>query len=441
MKLNISIFIGLCCLFAISGARVSGQSNGTDFSSISKAEVEMLLTDIGKTNPTHLERLAKDPEMRRKQVADLKQLLAFASQAQRDGLASGPINKQEMENIRAEIIAVNYDKEINKDKGPMPPFASITDAAVNAYWAEKEIAGQRTHEEEFNDSLNAKIAILRTSSPDMKGREISDDEKKQYRDMFAKIRIYKAEYDKKLKLAGLSKGFVDKTNLKVKLEEAQFLARLYSEKIAERTKATAADIAKYIATHQELDPGKKKSKAETVLKRAQAGENFAVLANEFTDDPGNTYPNDIAQGGLYKDVPIGRMVAQFETAALALQTGQISPELVETDFGFHIIRLERKLGVRGNVGKKEETYDVRHILISTGVKDPDDPTAREIPSKEYVRNKIEQDNEKRLTAEIIAANNIQVPDDFVVPVVTTPQLPKKVDKKPVTTKRPIKKRP
>ncbi len=440
MKRNISIFIGLFCLAVIGSSRVSAQPKAGDFSSISKAEIEMLLADIAKSNPMTLKRFAEDSEARKNQLDSLKQLLALASQAQRDGLTSDPINKQELENIRAEIIAITYDKEINKDKGQMPPFGLITDAAVAAYWAEKGVAGQRTHETEFNDFLNAKIAILRTSSPEMKDREISVDEKNQSRDVFAKIRIYQAEYERKLTAGELPRAFIDNANLQVKLQQAQFLARLYSEKIAERSKATEADVAKYIAAHPDLDPAKKKTTAQAVLKRAKAGENFAVLANEFTDDPGNIGPNGVAQGGLYKDVPKGRMLAPFESAALALQPGQISPELVDTDFGFHIIKLERKLGTKGK-GDKEETYDVRHILISTGVKDSDDPTAREIPVKDYVLSKLENDNEKRLIAEIIAANNIQVPDDFAVPVVVTEQPPKTVDKEPVTTKRPVKKRP
>lgn len=430
---------------AITGVAVSGQptsrgDKSISFNSITKEEIESLLADVGKTNPKVLVSLAKDPEKKKQQIENLRQLLAFASQAQRDGLTSDPINKQELENIYAETLATNYDREINKGKAAMPAFGHITDATVNAYWADKEIAGQRTHEAEFNDFLNAKTTLLKASSPEMKDREIADDEKQQARDIFARVRIYKAEYDQKVRAGGLSKEFVDKTNLQVKLQEAQFLARLYSEKVADRSKATEADIAKYIAAHPELDPAQKKVKAQSVLERAKAGEDFAALANKFSEDPGNKSSDGKGNGGLYKDVPRGRMVAQFEEAALALQPGQISPQLVETEFGFHIIKLERRGMIPGTKGEKPtETYDVRHILISTGYKDPDDSTARETPVKEYVRGKLEKDNEKKLMAEVIAANNIQVPDDFVVPVVVTEPPPKAVEKKPVSKKRPVRK--
>ena len=427
--------------------KVGGATNES-FNSISRAEIEMLLSDVSKSNPAILKRLADDPEMKKTQINNLKQLLAFASQAQREGLTDDPTNKQELQNIRAEILAVNYDKETNKDKGPMPAFGFITDEQVKAYWDQdsqpppsKSFFGgeveTRTHDAEFNDFLNAKIAVLKASSPEMKDKEITDEEKTQAREIFAKIRIYKAEYDAKAKSGELSKEFIDKANLQVKLQQAQFLARLYSEKATEKTKVTDDEIAQYVAAHPEIDPVQKKAKAQQILDRVKGGEDFGTVADEVSDDPGTK-----GQGGLYKDVPKGRMVAPFETAALALQPGQISPELVETDFGYHIIKLERKLETKAPTADKdakgkdaakdaakdtkdakpEETYDVRHILISTGVKDPENPNAREAPVKDFVRNKLESDKEKKVLDDIVAANNIQVPDDFTVPTVSDEQM-------------------
>lgn len=420
--------------------KVGGHANES-FNSISRAEVESLLADVSKTNPMLLKRLAEDPSMKKQQMENLKQLLAFASQAQHDGLASEPNARQELDSIRAEILAVNYDREMNGDKGPMPPFGFITEEQVNAYWGQEGAptgeknwldnvlekiglggtAEQRTHEAEFEDFLNAKIETLKSSNPEMKDREISEEERNQARDVFAKIRIYKAEFEQKAKAGELSKEFVDKANLQVKLQQAQFLARLYSEKAAEKSKVTDEDIAKYIAEHPELDPAAKRTKAEEILARAKAGEDFAALANEFTEDPGNKGPNGELQGGLYKDVPKGRMVAPFETAALALEQGQIS-DIVETDFGFHIIKLERKLESTDQNGKPTETYDARHILISTGYKDPEKPGARETPVKDYVRNKLESEKEKTLLDQIVATNNVSVPDDFTIPEVSEEEI-------------------
>lgn len=425
--------------------KVGGETQAS-FNSISKSEIEMLLADVAKSNPMILKRLKDDPEMKKTQIENLKQLLAFASQAQREGLTNEPSNKQELENIRYEVMAVSYDKEINKDKGPMPPFGFITEDQTKAFWENGAPSGEkgfldkiglgaaadtRSPEDQFNDFLNAKLEIMKKSSPDMADRQISDEERTQARDIFAKIRIYKAEFEQKAKSGELSAEFVNKTNLQVKLQQAQFLARLYSEKATEQTKVTDEEVAKYISEHPELDPAQKRAKAQGILDRAKAGEDFAALANEFSEDPGNKGTDGTGQGGLYKDVPKGRMVAPFETAALALEAGQVSPELVETDFGYHIIKLERKLGPSATKDKDAktgapaptgDTYDVRHILISTGVKDPDNPNARDMPVKDFVKNKLETEKEKKLIEEIVAANNVQVPSDFDIPEVTDEQI-------------------
>src|SRR5690606_24964170 len=130
---DLGIGVGLVIWKNQVGTHAAGK-----FNSITKEEVELLIQDVGKQNPAALKRLGEDPEMRKQQLDNLKQLLAFASQAQREGLANEQPNRQELENIRAEVTAVNYDREINADKGPMPPFGFITEDRVKQFWGEGE---------------------------------------------------------------------------------------------------------------------------------------------------------------------------------------------------------------------------------------------------------------------------------------------------------------
>lgn len=420
--------------------KVGGHTSAA-FNVITREEMELLLSDVAENNPMLLKRLAEDPELKKQQIENLKQLMGFASQAQRDGLADEPTNKQELENIRIELLAMNYDEEMNKDKGQMPAFGFVTEDQINAYWAEDSqppadqgtgvmekvgLGGHketRTHEEEFNDFLNTKITVLKARNPEMKDREITEEEKGQARDIFAKTRIYEREYQQKLNAGELSQTLVNKANLQVKLQQAQFLAKIYSDNKAETNKVTDEEIAKYIAEHPDLDPASKRVKAQEILDRAKAGEDFAALANEFSQDPGNKAPDGAPQGGLYKDVKKSQMVAPFEQAALALKAGEVAPELVETDFGYHIIKLERELGMHeGKDGQKTESYDVRHILISTGIKDPEMPNAREMPVKDYVRNKLEKERTKKELEEIVAANNVHIAEDFTIPQISEEQM-------------------
>ena len=222
-------------------------------------------------------------------------------------------------------------------------------------------------------------------------------------------------------MSQISKELSDRVNLQVKLQKAQFLARIYADTVAEKLKVTDEEVDQYIAAHPEFSSDEKRKKATDILNRAKEGEDFAALANQNTDDPGNKdQKTGEMQGGIYKDVVKGKMMPEFEAAALALQEGQVSPDLVETAYGFHIIKLERKLGKKA--GSEGETYDVRHILISTGFKDPDKPNSRDMPAKDYVHSKLETEKEKAMMDQIVASNNVSVPDDFTVPEVTEEQL-------------------
>lgn len=75
-------------------------------------------------------------------------------------------------------------------------------------------------------------------------------------------------------------------------------------------------------------------RAEEVRARLAGGESFADVARELSDDPGSR-----DKGGDLGFFARGQMVKPFEDAAFALEPGGLS-EVVETDFGFHVIRSE-----------------------------------------------------------------------------------------------------
>ena len=77
-----------------------------------------------------------------------------------------------------------------------------------------------------------------------------------------------------------------------------------------------------------------RKKAEGLLAKVKAGGDFAALAKASSEDPGSA-----AQGGDLGLFSRGRMTPAFEEAAFALPAGGVS-EVVETPFGFHVIRVE-----------------------------------------------------------------------------------------------------
>ncbi len=78
-------------------------------------------------------------------------------------------------------------------------------------------------------------------------------------------------------------------------------------------------------------------RAREVLEKVKAGEDFAKLAEEHSEDPG-TKGNGGDLGWVYRGV----MLPEFETAAFALDEGAVSQDLVKTEYGFHIIKVEKK---------------------------------------------------------------------------------------------------
>ncbi|MGV3640738.1 MAG: peptidylprolyl isomerase, partial [Adhaeribacter sp.] len=83
-------------------------------------------------------------------------------------------------------------------------------------------------------------------------------------------------------------------------------------------------------------------------KRIEAGESFAALATQFSEDPGSA-----AKGGELGFFKKKELVPEYEATALKLEPGQIA-DPVESAFGFHLIQLIERRG---------EEFNSRHILI------------------------------------------------------------------------------
>ena len=78
------------------------------------------------------------------------------------------------------------------------------------------------------------------------------------------------------------------------------------------------------------------AEANAIVERLEAGEDFAVIAAEASQDPGSK-----GQGGDLGFFTKERMVAPFAEKAFELEPGQTS-EPVQTQFGWHIIRVEER---------------------------------------------------------------------------------------------------
>jgi parvulin-like peptidyl-prolyl isomerase len=123
-----------------------------------------------------------------------------------------------------------------------------------------------------------------------------------------------------------------------KIEVAEDDIKLYYSTKKDEFKSPEMVSARHILIRANIDTPEAdlktlKEKAEGILKRAKAGEDFAKLAAEFSDDASKT------KGGDLGYFPRGKAVQPFEDAAFAMKPGDVS-DLVQTKFGYHIIKLE-----------------------------------------------------------------------------------------------------
>ncbi|MBL8050343.1 MAG: peptidylprolyl isomerase [Anaerolineales bacterium] len=114
--------------------------------------------------------------------------------------------------------------------------------------------------------------------------------------------------------------------------ENQILQKKLREQITADVKSTQTQVwARHILVADE-------QLANDLIARLQAGEDFAELAQEYSTDTASA-----VQGGDLGWFGTGMMVAEFETAAFALdKPGDITLTPVQSSFGFHIIQLVAK---------------------------------------------------------------------------------------------------
>ena len=154
----------------------------------------------------------------------------------------------------------------------------------------------------------------------------------------------------------LQQNNLDLEFVKQDLHKSLLIQHYFNEKILKTVQVTEQDIQQAYANDSlqdkyatvrhillltqgksDLEKAAQRKKLEDIRQRALRGEDFARLAQKYTEDPGSQ-----KSGGLYKNFERGDMVREFDEASFNLPIGEIS-DIIETQYGYHILKvIERK---------------------------------------------------------------------------------------------------
>jgi peptidyl-prolyl cis-trans isomerase C len=145
----------------------------------------------------------------------------------------------------------------------------------------------------------------------------------------------KSQFERSLAIQEfIDKQFVQKVTVSDKEVRAYYDSNPVYFKQAEQVRASHI----LVSVDPKKDPSQKaesRKKIEDIQQRLKKGEDFSALAKEYSQCPSGS------QGGDLGYFQRGQMVKPFEQAVFALKPGEVS-DIVETKFGYHLIRLTDK---------------------------------------------------------------------------------------------------
>ena len=138
------------------------------------------------------------------------------------------------------------------------------------------------------------------------------------------------------------------------------LSNIYNENISEydQPELRYLKYVKWPITSNATDSLRVKLEAEDLIFRLNDGEDFALLANTYTQDPSNSADPQNLKGGDLGWFNKGQLLPEFEIASFEAEKGSIVGPIL-TQYGYHVIKVNDKRTVESN-----EQVNASHILLT-----------------------------------------------------------------------------
>lgn len=366
--------------------------------SLTAEEIGYVLKSEALAGSESIKAITADTERRQIFLKGLREHLALAAQARREGFAEDENFKVNLEYKKNILLADLYRFYLSQGKDRL---YVVPENEIKKVWANP--ANEKLFGRDMKVLKDIRIADAKAKGNFNPVSEVSPEAEKNW----ARTKI----------LSDTAKADAEFTNqkaipLRLKILEAGILSSDYLRAKYENFKVSDKEIADYLAAHPEYSVEKKRQKAEEILQRAKGGEDFAELAKKYSEDRGSG-----ENGGLYEDVGKDVLWTEVENAALNMKKGKIADQLIESGIGFHIVKLIDKKVPKNGDGKNLK-YTVRHIVLQKNFQEPNNNISG-IPSpfmtaEEIAKAEIEKEKHKKFVNEIVEKNPISLPPDFSV---------------------------
>jgi len=243
---------------------------------------------------------------------------------------------------KADAVAVVDGEEISLDEfyEGYDAIAEMYEMQLGEGILDEEVSEGVTLKEQLVDEVLNRLILekLILNDAEKRGVSISNEEIDKKMEEYVGLVGGKENFDNYLKA-----NDIDEKRFKSDIEKME-TAEAYREKVMDEIKIDEKEEKNYFEKHkEELEQVRARhilveteEEAKEIKDELDKGGNFEELAKEKSKDTGSAI-----NGGDLDYFPRGKMIKEFSDVAFSMEKGTIS-DIVKTDYGYHIIKLEDK---------------------------------------------------------------------------------------------------